>query len=458
MDDEPMKAHAHLPESFRSTTGRVPRRRGTVPTLFLTLLLALIGPAAAQAQSAACPVPDALVHGAPQPEATVRYLADDALEGRLAGSPGARCAALYIANLFRQAGLEPGVRGAYLQSVPLASAANPHAPAGTGVNVVGVLHGSDPTLAGEAVVIGAHFDHLGRGPFGSLAPDQAGQIHNGADDNASGVAALVLVARELARNRHPGRSVVFVAFTGEEEGLLGSGYYVQHPVVPLDSTVAMLNMDMVGRLRDQRLIVYGMGTSPQWPALVEAADSVAGLQLAFQQAGFGPSDHTSFYGRGIPVLHFFTNLHEDYHRPTDDWQKIDFPGISHVAELVSDIASRVAGRPARLAVVEGIGAPPADSSEGQGYGAYLGTVPDFTFTERGVRFGGITAGSPADRAGLRAGDVMVGFDGRDIEDLYGFTAALRSHAPGDTVAITVLRGQERATVTAVLGDRARDRH
>jgi hypothetical protein len=424
MDDEPMKAHAHLPESFRSTTGRVPRRRGTVPTLFLTLLLALIGPAAAQAQSAACPVPDALVHGAPQPEATVRYLADDALEGRLAGSPGARCAALYIANLFRQAGLEPGVRGAYLQSVPLASAANPHAPAGTGVNVVGVLHGSDPTLAGEAVVIGAHFDHLGRGPFGSLAPDQAGQIHNGADDNASGVAALVLVARELARNRHPGRSVVFVAFTGEEEGLLG----------------------------------YGMGTSPQWPALVEAADSVAGLQLAFQQAGFGPSDHTSFYGRGIPVLHFFTNLHEDYHRPTDDWQKIDFPGISHVAELVSDIASRVAGRPARLAVVEGIGAPPADSSEGQGYGAYLGTVPDFTFTERGVRFGGITAGSPADRAGLRAGDVMVGFDGRDIEDLYGFTAALRSHAPGDTVAITVLRGQERATVTAVLGDRARDRH
>ncbi len=430
------------------------RRRGATAPLLLALILA---PLAAASGQTSCPAAAGLTGGAPQPEATVRYLADDALEGRLAGSPGARCAALYVADRFRAAGLEPGASGSYLQAVPLVSAVDPHAPGGTGVNVIGVLPGSDAALAGQAVAIGAHFDHLGRGPFGSLSPERAGEIHNGADDNASGVAALVLVAHRLAAGTRPRRTVVFVAFTGEELGLLGSSFYVRHPAVPLDSTVAMLNMDMVGRLGHDQLIVYGLGTSPQWSDLVADADRSAGLELAYQQAGFGPSDHTSFYGRGVPVLHFFTNLHADYHRPSDDWQKIDFPGITRVAGLVAGIAARVADRPERLAVIEGVGARP-EAGEGEGYGAYLGTVPDFTFTERGVRLGGVTGGSPADRAGLRSGDVMIGFSGRDIEDLYGLTAALRSHAPGDTVAITVLRDGTEVRVTAVLGDRSRDRH
>jgi len=428
-------------------------RLGSAAPLVVALVFA---PLASLAGQAACPAPAGLTGGASQPEATVRYLADDALEGRLAGSPGAHCAALYVADRFREAGLEPGGTGGYLQTVPLASAVNPHAPGGTGVNVVGVLPGSDPALAGQAIVIGAHLDHLGRGPFGSLSPERAGEIHNGADDNASGVAALVLVARRLAAGPHPGRTVVFVAFTGEEIGLLGSSFYVQHPSVPLDSTVAMLNMDMVGRLGHDRLIVYGVGTSPQWSDLVADADLSPGLELAYQQAGFGPSDHTSFYGKGVPVLHFFTNLHQDYHRPSDDWQQIDFPGIIRVAELVAGIASRVADRPERLTVVQGVGHRP-EAGEGGGYGAYLGTVPDFTFTEPGVRLGGVTGGSPADRAGLRTGDVMIGFGDGEISDLYALTAALRSHAPGDTVAITVLRDGTEVRVTAVLGDRSRDR-
>lgn len=427
--------------------------RGGAALLAMALVLAPWSGAAAQAT---CPAPASLTGGAAQPEATVRYLADDALEGRLAGSPGAHCAALYVAGQFREAGLEPATPGGYLQAVPLVSAVNPHAPGGEGVNVIGVLPGSNPSLAGQAIVIGAHFDHLGRGPFGSLAPDRAGEIHNGADDNASGVAALVLVARRLAAGPRPGRTVVFVAFTGEELGLIGSSYYVGHPAVSMDSTVAMLNMDMVGRLGHDRLIVYGIGTSPQWPDLVADADRGSGLELAEQEAGFGPSDHTSFYGRGVPVLHFFTNLHADYHRPTDDWQKIDFPGITRVAALVAGIASRVAERPERIAVIEGVGARP-EAGEGEGYGAYLGTVPDFTFTERGVRLGGVTGGSPADRAGLRSGDVMVGFGDMEIADLYALTAALRAHRPGDTVDITVLRDGTSVRVTAVLGDRARDR-
>lgn len=442
-------------------------RRTTPAAAFLLLLAvgtatpvagAVPPPPQAQAAAApkACPAPSEITGGEGQPRATVRYLADDALEGRLAGSEGARCAALYIAGLFRAAGLEPAGGDGYLQEVPLRSATNPHAPTGTGVNVVGVLEGSDPAMAGQALVIGAHFDHLGRGPFGSAAPQLAGQIHNGADDNASGVAALVLVARRLAEGPRPRRSVVFVAFTGEEEGLLGSGWYVQHPAVALDSTVAMLNMDMVGRLGDDPLIVYGVGTSPSWRGMVEAADERSGLELTSQEAGYGPSDQTSFYGRGIPVLHFFTNLHGDYHRPTDDWQLIDFEGIEAVAGLVGDIASRVADAPERLAVVEGVGAPPADSGEGRGYGAYLGTVPDFTYTEAGVRLGGVTRGSPADRAGLEAGDVLVGFDGREVADLYGFTDALRAHAPGDTVRLAVERDGTRVEVTAVLGSRAKD--
>lgn len=404
---------------------------------FSIFLFALLFPAGASAQSHACPDAAAIVGRLEQPAAAIRYLADDALHGRLAGSPGERCAAQYIAARFDHIGLDPGGSdGGYFQSVHLSSAINPHAPSGQGRNVVGLLPGTHPDLRDEAVVIGAHYDHLGTGGFGSLAPGEEA-IHNGADDNASGVGALLRVAELLADRPLP-RTVVFVAFTGEEFGLIGSAHYASHPVVPLDRTTAMLNMDMVGRLADRPLILYGSGTAEEWPALLERVARDHEIRLSINEEGFGPSDHTSFYGNEVPVLHFFTNAHEDYHRPSDDWQKIDTEGVEHIARLVADVAADLGSRHARLTLLRGAGAPPA-AGEGPGYGAYLGSVPDFTPVERGVRLTGVGPGSPAETAGIRGGDIIVGFGEMDIGDLYDLTAALRAHKPGDTVEVAVLR-------------------
>lgn len=404
--------------------------------------------------TAACPAPDSVTRDVSGAMTVVRYLADDALEGRRAGSPGARCAAGYLAAVFREIGLRPPAGSDdYFRDVPLASAVNPHAPGGTGHNVVGVLEGADPDLRDRAVVVGAHYDHLGHGGFGSVHPEDHGQIHNGADDNASGVAALIEVARALTSGPRPDRTVVFVAFTGEEYGLLGSSAYVKDPVVPLERTDAMLNMDMVGRLGSDPLIVYGTGTADEWEEILGSEASEGGIELSMGQEGFGPSDHTSFYARDIPVLHFFTNVHGDYHRPSDDWQKIDAQGLDRVAGLVSDVARRVASRSGPLTLREGAGAPPSGGDEGGGYGAYLGTIPDFAPVDRGVRLSGVSVGSPAERAGLRQGDVIVGFDGEEVADLYALTDALRAHAAGDTVDVTVLREGEERTLTAVLGSR-----
>ncbi len=439
--------------------------RSSLPALVVALLAAC-GPAGAHetagaaASSAdqsgpgisapACPAPPA---GSGIAEA-VRYLADDALEGRLAGSPGERCAGDYLAAAFQRMGLEPaGEDGTYFQPVPLASAANPHAPPGTGRNVVARLEGRDPALRHEAIVIGAHYDHLGRGGFGSLAPDEDA-VHNGADDNASGVAALLAVAERLAADP-PARSVIFVAFTGEESGLLGSAHYTAHPAVPLENTRAMLNMDMVGRLGAGPLIVYGTGTADEWDGILDAAASAAGVELARKEDGYGPSDHTSFYLKDIPVLHFFTNVHEDYHRPSDDWERIDMRGIERVVAVVEAAARGAADRRAALTLRRGAGTPPAPAT-GSGYGAYLGSVPDFTPADHGVRLSGVREGSPADRAGLQAGDIIVGFDDDEIADLYAMTAALRERKPGDRVRIRVLREGKELTVTAVLGERGGD--
>jgi hypothetical protein len=397
-----------------------------------------------------CPVPPS---GMAQPDAAVRYLADDALEGRLAGSAGERCAGDYLAAEFARIGLDPaGEDGTYFQAVPLASAVNPHAPGGTGRNVIGILHGADPALRGEAVVVGAHYDHLGRGEVFSLAPDERGSIHNGADDNASGVGALLAIAEALAGGPRPARSVVFVAFTGEEFGLLGSSHYTTSPVVPLAATRAMLNLDMVGRLGEAPLLVYGTGTAVEMDDLVRAAGEAEGMELLHHPDGYGPSDHTSFYARDVPVLHFFTNVHGDYHRPSDDWEKVDLDGVRRVGALGARIVRYIAGRPLALTLQRGAGTPPG-ASGGSGYGAYLGTVPDFTPVERGVKLSGVRAGSPAEQAGLRAGDVIVAMDDDDIADLYAYTDALRVRGPGSAVVITVLRDDAPVTVRAVLGSR-----
>ncbi len=335
-------------------------------------------------------------------------------------------------------------------------------------NVVGLLPGSDARLRDEVVIVGAHFDHLGLGGDGSLAPDATGTVHNGADDNASGTAALLEVATRLASDpTPPARSVLFLAFSGEEKGLWGSAEYVKAPVVPLENSVAMINMDMVGRLDEGVLTIFGVATAEEWDATVTDANAAltAPLELSLLPDGYGPSDHSSFYGEGIPVLHFFTNAHEDYHRPSDDWDKIDAEGLLEVVDLVAAVTRRVAGTGSTalaMTPVEGAGTPhggaPApsgdeDQANSGGYGPYLGTIPDMTPQDTGVRLTGVREGSPAQVAGIQAGDVIVEFAGREVGDLYAYTYALRDHRPGDEVTIVVLREGERVEVQAVLGQR-----
>jgi hypothetical protein len=421
------------------------RERPGRPALLLPLLL-WAQPGAAQA----CPDAASLTRGLAEPLAAVRFLADDALQGRAAGSFGERCAGDFIAARLESIGLQPGgENGTFFQDVALASRLA-HSADGTGRNVLALLTGADARLRDEIIVIGAHYDHLGLGGAGSMAPGETA-VHNGADDNASGVAALLHVAAELATGPRPARSVLFIAFTGEESGLLGSAHFTRNPTVPLSAIKAMINLDMVGRLEDDPLIVYGVDTAAEWRSLLEAAAQTVAVPLALRPEGYGPSDHTSFYTSDIPVLHFFTNTHADYHRPSDDWTLIDAVGLEKVALMVSHITRAVAGPAAAVTLQRGAGEPPRPSMGGSG--AYLGTVPDFTPIEHGVLLGGVTPGSPADRAGLRKGDVLVELAGTAVPDLEAFTAALRLHAPGDEIELAVIRDGRTLRVRAVLGSR-----
>jgi membrane-associated protease RseP (regulator of RpoE activity) len=556
-------------------------------------------------QAAACPDPRSITTGFAEPLADVRYLADDALQGREIGTPGAHCAAEYIAARFRAMGLRPGAAGgSFFQAFPIRSGAafgptndlvvfgrtwkqgrdwvpfgfsastlveaplaywgtglskpgdptdrfshmdvagkvlvvewgDPESPSGRSMradphfkatvaaarhaagvlvllpdgmelpspesetrnplaipvaavaapmaatlreaaeagaaarfqtdvhptmseahNVVAVLPGSDPTLAAETIIVGGHFDHLGWGGEGALDPD-VHAIHNGADDNASGTAGVLEIAGKLAAGPPLERTVVFVTFTGEERGLWGSAYYVAHPTVDLSKAVAMLNLDMVGRMVNDQLTVFGMGTAKEWDGLVKEVNGglAQPMTLGFSPDGYGPSDHSSFYAAHIPVLHFFTGTHADYHRATDDWQKIVPGGIDRVTDLAAGIVRHLAGTadtsPMSVTFVEQAPPPaPSNASErSQGYGPYLGTIPDMTPRDFGVRLTGVREGSPAEQAGLRAGDVIVAFDGKAIADLYAYAYALRDKKPGDVVKIVVERDGKRMTVNAVL--------
>ena len=569
----------------------------------LGLLLAI----GASAQTVSCPDPAALIAGVSGPLAHVRYLADDALEGREVGSPGAQCAAQYIAAEFQTLGLQPaGSAGSWFQTFPVRKGAafgadnelgisnkgyalgkdwvpmgfsapatldaemvyagyglsrpgnpddamthldvtgkimvvewgdpdtpnsrglraDPHfkatvaagrgaagllvllpdgmdlpspeeeirnplsipvaavaatageavraaAQAGAGAsvrtdvapttadarNVVAMLPGADPALADQFIVVGAHFDHLGWGGEGSLAPD-AREVHNGADDNASGTAALLDIARRLTSGPRPARSVVFIAFTGEEKGLWGSAQFVAEPTVDLSKAVAMLNLDMVGRLTENTVTVFGTGTAQEWEQVANAANAKLAqpLKLAFSPDGYGPSDHASFTAAGIPVLHFFTNTHVDYHRPSDDWQKIEGEGLARIAELSADITRGLAGTDQAVAMAltkvrQDRPAAPTGGEASRGYGPYFGTIPDMTPRDFGLRITGVREGSPAEKAGLQGGDVIVEFDGKPVEDIYSYTYALRDKKPGDAVKVVVERDGKRFTFNAVLGER-----
>jgi len=402
--------------------------------------------------SLAAPSQDTLTAAARRVLADVQFLADDRQEGRGVGTAGLERAGAYIRDAFKHAGLQVSFQNF---AIPADAPAVLHTGLGGTPtrNVVAVIPGTAATR-GEIVVVGAHYDHLGMGGFGALDPDSTGRVHNGADDNASGTAALLEIGRILA-HRRPARTVVLVAFSGEELGTLCSSYFVGHATPePIDSLYTMLNLDMVGRLRNARLLALGAATAREFPALLDSLNTPPRFDLRASGDGWGPSDHEVFFATRHPVLHFFTDLHEDYHRSTDDWPKLNVNGIAQVAQFVADLALVLADRSGPLTFVD---APrPQATAGGSGYGAYLGTIPDMSGgvpNGQGVKITGVRAGSPAAQAGLAAGDVITTIGGKHIGNLYDMTDALRSHQPGDTVVIVSTRDGVERRATTVLGKR-----
>lgn len=347
-------------------------------------------------------------------------------------------------------------------------------------NVVGILDGSDPTLKNETIVIGAHYDHLGHGGEGSLAPRE-GEIHHGADDNASGVAGMLELARFFtSQGNRPRRTIVFIAFSGEEEGLLGSNYYVNHPIVPLANTVAMINMDMIGRMKDNKLIVGGVGTAPQWRATVEDANlgfapyvigtvpqgSVAAVRavigtadpkrviderkpqfsLTLNEDGFGPSDHSSFYGKQVPVLFFWTGTHGDYHKPSDTADKINYTDEARILSLVVRIVRRIDMDDKRPAYA--VAKSEATGRTG-GFRVYLGTIPNYADSNDGLLLDGVREDSPAAKAGLKAGDKIVKLAGHDVKNVYDYTFALGEMKAGQEYEVELMRDGQRIKLVIV---------
>jgi Peptidase family M28/PDZ domain len=325
-------------------------------------------------------------------------------------------------------------------------------------NVAGVLSGSDRTVNDEVVIVGAHYDHLGRSGRFSMAQNGTGQIHHGADDNASGTAAVIEMAKAAIESRKEfRRSVLFMTFAGEEHGLLGSSHYVNHPSVPLEKTIAMINLDMVGRAGG-RILVDGLANAPSIEEDLKAAESNSPLNMKALRGGpgAGASDDATFLLRKIPAINFFSGFHSDYHRPTDTWEKIDAAGGAAVADLALALTRQLANRSQRPPFVETT--QPESHSSGSvgavsGYGPYFGSVPDFANEGQGVKFAEVRTGSPAAKAGFRGGDVMVSFGGAPIKTLYDFTFALREKKPGDKVEVTVLRDGKSITATVELTNR-----
>ncbi len=345
-------------------------------------------------------------------------------------------------------------------------------------NVVGVLEGSDPVLKKETIVIGAHYDHLGRGGegSGSLAP-RSGEIHHGADDNASGTAGLIELARVFSAQRpRLKRTVVFIAFGGEEEGLLGSNYYVNHPLTPLANTVAMINMDMIGRMKENKLHIGGVGTATEWRNIIQQANSSASLNvsanagsqpkgvpivvsangrpimtvdprgafhLTLNEDGYGPSDHSSFYGKQVPVLFFFTGTHTDYHKPSDTFDKINYNDEARILTLVARIVRDVdsADKRPTYATVKAEATPRTG-----GFRVYLGTIPNYAEGTGGLLIDGVREGSPAEKAGIKAGDKIVKIGEREIKNVYDYTYALGEMKAGQEYVFEVMRGTEKLSL------------
>lgn len=326
-------------------------------------------------------------------------------------------------------------------------------------NVLGILPGADPSLAGECVVVGAHYDHLGHGGESAMSPEDSGKVHPGADDNASGTAALLAVARAFAAAGPARRAVLFAAFSGEELGVLGSSRLVQAPppACPVERMQLMVNLDMVGRPKEGRVFVEGAGSGRDLRRLVDALpgrEPALPLRIAFGGDGYGPSDQTPFLARGVPVLFLHTGAHADYHRVSDTADKVDPAGLAAVARLALRAAFDAAQRPDRIEAVRAPSPGPRPGGGERGYGAYLGTIPDFAErAEPGVLVSAIRPGSPAEKAGLAAGDVVTGVGRVEVRTLADLGVALRAHRPGDVVEVRFQRGGEARRVQATLGER-----
>ena len=312
-------------------------------------------------------------------------------------------------------------------------------------NVIGVLEGSDPVAKKETIVIGAHYDHLGRGGSGSLA-QRSGEIHHGADDNASGTAGVLELARLFTSQRpRPKRTIVFIGFGGEEEGLLGSNYYVNHPVAPLTNTVAMINMDMIGRMKDRKLVIGGVGTAKEWRDIITkgTADTNRSFSLTLNEDGYGPSDHSSFYGKQVPVLFFWTGTHIDYHKPSDTFEKINYTDQARILDLVAYIVREVDGTEKRLTYTT---AKTEATPRTGGFRVYLGTIPNYAESNDGLLIDGVRDDSPAAKAGLQVGDRIVKIGTRDIKNVYDYTYALGEMKAGEEYVIEVVRGKDRLSL------------
>ena len=345
-------------------------------------------------------------------------------------------------------------------------------------NVIGVIEGSDPTLKNENIVIGAHYDHLGRGGegSGSLSPNSK-DIHHGADDNASGTAGLLELARIFSKQQPKlKRTLIFIAFGGEEEGLLGSAYYVNHPLEgPLTNTVAMINMDMIGRMRDRKLVIGGVGTAKEWKQIITQANSAQSMKvsahspapvkgvpivvsangrpivttdpngafdLTMNEDGYGPSDHSQFYGKQVPVLFFWTGTHGDYHKPSDTFEKINYDDEARILSLVARIVRDVDDAEKRLTYTTAKADPP----RGGGFRVYLGTIPNYADSTNGLLIDGVREGSPAEKAGIKPGDRIVKIGNREVKNVYDYTYALGEMKAGQEYVFEVMRGSEKLSV------------
>jgi hypothetical protein len=381
----------------------------------------------------------------------VERLASAELEGRGIGTAGLDRAATYVAERFAAIGLVPaGDDGTYLQALMVQD--GPRGEPARAANVIGYLRGSNAARQGQSVIVAAHLDHLGFGWPDAHAGDE-GRLHPGADDNASGVAVLIELAASFAA-APPARDLVFIAFSAEERGRLGSRFFVEHPGrFALEGVRGVINLDTVGRLGAGPLQVIATGTAEEWQHIFRGVSFVTGVESKNVVQSLDSSDHMSFIERGVPAVQMFTGAHADYHRPGDTADRVDAEGLVRVATFVHEAVAYLVEREPPLTVTIA-GAPaskPAPGSEGRKVS--FGTVPEFDFPGPGVKVASLVAGSPADRAGLRAGDVLIRLDGREVADLRAFSELLRGYEPGRTVEATVIRGGAEHTMSVMLAPR-----